>query len=207
MKKPLINKNKLEVEIVGSSGTVDIEQKSIKGQDFSERKLDELRADSCWFEDVVVSQSEILEGKVTDCVFNKCNFAGATLHDFFFERTEFASSWMQGVEIAGAPFQNCYFKSCKLNAANFRYGTFKHCVFDSCILQESDFMGVNFKKVDFVDCDLRESQFSQTKLEKVSFKGSLIDGMRLNKQSLEEVTVDTAQAIYLASTFGLTIED
>ena len=59
----------------------------------------------------------------------------------------------------------------------------------------------------FKGCDLTNSDFSQSKLKKVSLKGSVIVNIHVDKESFGQVTVDSGQAIYLASVFGLTIED
>jgi uncharacterized protein YjbI with pentapeptide repeats len=155
----------------------------------------------------MLNQTNISEGKVVDCIRTKCSFAGAELEDFLFERSASNSNWMQRIQVPQAPFRDCYFYTCKLNSVNFRYAKFKDCIFDACVLPEADFLGADFKNVDFINCDLRESQFSQSILKDVRLKGSQIEGISLSKESLEGVIVDTAQAIYLASAFGLIVED
>ena len=63
------------------------------------------------------------------------------------------------------------------------------------------------KNVSFENCDLKDSQFSQAKLNNVYLKGSNIENIKINKDAFANVTVDTKQALYLASLFGLKIED
>jgi len=169
--------SRLEVGALNDFGQVDLEQKSIKDRDVSASTIDEFRVERCLFEAVMLNQTNISEGKVVDCIFTKCSFAGAELEDFLFERSEFNSSWMQGIQVPQASFRDCYFNACKLHEVNFRYAKFKDCIFDSCALLEADFLGADFKNVDFINCDLRESQFSQSSLKGVRLKGSQIEGI------------------------------
>jgi uncharacterized protein YjbI with pentapeptide repeats len=96
MKKPRIYMSRLEVGTLNDFGQVDLEQKNVKDRDISERAIDEFRAEECLFEAVTLNQTNLSEGKVVDCIFTKCSFAGAELEDFLFERSKFNSSWMQG---------------------------------------------------------------------------------------------------------------
>ena len=70
-----------------------------------------------------------------------------------------------------------------------------------------DFIGANLKNVVFEECDLTASNFSQTELREVTFTGSTITDIIISPETIKEVFVDSGQALYLSSMFGLKIKD
>ena len=74
-------------------------------------------------------------------------------------------------------------------------------------MSDVEFTGAELKNVIFKKCNLNGAQFSQAKLKHISLKSSQIEKIHIDKESFNELTVDTAQAIYLASLLGLRIED
>lgn len=95
----------------------------------------------------------------------------------------------------------------KCNDVSFRFAKIKNMVFLDCSLDNADFMGAKLENVIFRNCSLKNSQFSQSKLKNVNFKDSNIEGISISRDSFGDITVNTGQAIYLASLLGLNIED
>lgn len=175
--------------------------------DMSERTSDELSLERAYIEGVNFNQVELKEMSVVDSIFNKCSFAGAVIEKSYFSRLEISSTRLQGIGLSELTATDTTFISSKLNGANFRYAKLKNVLFKSCDLTGIDFIGAHLKNVVFENCDLSESIFSQTQLHEVSFSGSNITDIVINTESIKEVFVDTGQAIYLSSLFGLRIRD
>jgi uncharacterized protein YjbI with pentapeptide repeats len=208
MIKPVIDGKQLE-----TIGAAKLFQKSffenihVDGGDASENKSDDLSLEKVHLEGVTLNQVEIKEFSVLDSIFTKCSFAGAVIEQSHLVRLEIQSTRLQGIQLTELRAIDTSFFSSKLNDANFRYSKLKNVLFKSCDLNGIDFIGANLKNVVFEECDLTNSNFSQTQLDNVSFSSSKIIDMIISPEAIKEVFVDTGQALYLSSIFGLKIKD
>lgn len=193
--------------ILQASDRVDYDEAHITEGDVSAETIGELRLLECVVEGVLFDQTHVEEGKVVNCVFEKCSFAGAELLKMGLDRVRIQGARMPGLQMYEAHVVHTHVVSSKLTTANFRAGTFSHVCFERCDLTEVDFLGAKLTDVIFHECTLSGAQFSHAQLTNVRFKGSTIEGIHIDRDAFHAVTVDSAQALYLASLFGLTIED
>lgn len=208
MLKPIINQKLLQIKEAS-----ELFQKShfeniyVHGGDVSESTSDDLSLEKVHLGSVTFNQVEIKDLGVLDSIFTKCSFAGAVIERSHFVRLEIKSTRLQGTQLTELRAIDTSFISSKLNNANFRYSKMKNVLFKACDLTGVDFIGADLKNVVFEECDLTNSNFSQTQLNNVSFSSSKITDIIISPEAIKEVFVDTGQALYLSSIFGLKIKD
>ena len=207
MRKPIIQKNRLTEKEFTFNENIQLENVKILEGDMTSRQVEEFSVELSCLGDIVFNSATIIEFESKDTIFARCSFAGTQCDRSYVLRSELRNSRLQGVQMVEGVFRDVVIVGSKCSTANFRFCSFKNVIFDNCNLKEADFLGSTLDSVSFKNCDLSHSEFSQSKLKKVSFKGSVITDMHIDKESFGAVTVDSGQAIYLASVFGLTIED
>lgn len=175
--------------------------------DVSEAEFDDLSLEKAFLEDVIFNQAKISDFNTIDSIFSKCSFAGTFVERSYFLRTEFQSTRLQGIQLAQSRIIDTSFLSSKLNDANFRYAKLKNVLFESCDLSGSDLIRADLKNVVFKKCNLDGINFSHAQLNNVDLSGSNISNMIIGPEAIKEVYVDTEQALYLSSIFGLKIRD
>jgi uncharacterized protein YjbI with pentapeptide repeats len=208
MLKPIIYKKQLAtIEATELFKKSFFENIYVDGGDISESKTDDLSLERAYLESITFNQVEMRELSVLDSIFTKCSFAGAAIEQSHFVRLEIGNTRLQGVQLTELRAIDTTFISSKLNDANFRQAKLKNVLFKSCNLTGIDFIGADLKNVVFEECDLTNSNFSQTHLTNVSFSSSKITDIIISPEAIKEVFVDTGQALYLSSIFGLKIKD
>lgn len=208
MKKSLLNRDNIEtLDCKSFKQSPCCENVKIEDCDLSESEFEDLSLDKALLSGVVLNQSKISDFEVTDSCIEKCSFAGVETEKSYFLRTEFKSSRLQGVQLSQSRMSNVIFIASKLNDANIRYSKLKNVVFDSCDMSGLDFIGAELENVSFVKCNLSGANFSQATLKNTDLAGSTIENIIINVESVKEVFVDTGQALYLSSVFGLKVRD
>ena len=102
-------------------------------------------------------------------------------------------------------FSNIFLQS--LHRSSFRFGKIKNTLFADCDLTDVDFTGAELTNVTFENCTLTSALFFQSTLASVSIKSSTIENIRITRESIKNLTVNSGQALYLATLFGLVVED
>lgn len=159
--------------------------------------LERVDANSCAFKGLQIRDSRILSS----------DFANAKCEKMNIFRTEFIACRMTGFQAPEAIVKEVLFQRSKLDLSLFRFSKLQDVAFDHCILIGADFLGAELEKVIFRDCDLTDTEFSQAKIKEIDVRGSKIENIRLQKDLVGTIKVDTGQALYLSSLFGLQIED
>ncbi|MFT7507486.1 MAG: hypothetical protein ACI92I_000641 [Acidimicrobiales bacterium] len=208
MIKPVIDVKRLEDMEAGDLCTKsDFEGTHVLEGDLSGEPLDDLSLEKVFLEGVTLNQCKIADFSALDCIFSGCNFAGVGVEQPYFTRLEVKGCRMQGIQLAQARVFDSAFFSSKLNTANFRFSKIKKVLFDSCDLSEVDFINAELKDVVFTNCNLSGANFSQAVLTDVDIAGSQIENIIIDPASIKQMFVDTGQALYLSSIFGLKIRD
>lgn len=117
------------------------------------------------------SQVDLSGWRFSECLFENCNLAGATITNTALQNVAFA-----GCKLLGLPFQRCrellfavHFDQCQLDYASFAGRTLPHTRFVGCSLQEADFTQADLTGAVFQDCLLRRAVFQQTTLVEADF--------------------------------------
>jgi uncharacterized protein YjbI with pentapeptide repeats len=206
-RKPILQKSSLkETKIENVDSLLEIENVIIKEGDFENLEIEEIRCNGVIAENILLASSKIEEASIIDTTFSKSNFAGTVFGKAFIERVEIDKSRVQGTQFMGAKFKDVVIKNSKCTSSSFRFSTMKNVVFVDCDVNGVDFQGTEMENVLFQNCDLKESCFLSTKLKNVILSTSNIEGIKINKEAFGKVSVNTSQALYLSSIFGLVIE-
>jgi uncharacterized protein YjbI with pentapeptide repeats len=117
----------------------------------------------CKFKRCDFSDSEFLNTKFVDCVFDGCNLSMMRLRD--------------------STLNNVVFKNCKIMGVNFsQCQDFLFTVkFEGCILDYSSFMDKKMAKTSFIQTSLKEVTFTRANLG-----GSVFDNCNLNETIFRE---------------------
>jgi len=208
MKKPIITIKALEVVIgIDFQKVSAFENVKIEEEDFSGADIEDLSLDKVLFTSVTLNQVHVNELDVTDSILLKCNMAGAEIEQSYFIRSEIDGTRMQGIQLAQARMTDFSIVASKINDANLRYAKLKRVLFEGCDMEGVDFIGAELIDVTFKNCNLTGVNFSQAALENVDLAGCTIENIVLAADAVKEVFVDTGQALYLSSIFGLKIRD
>ncbi|SNC77047.1 Pentapeptide repeat-containing protein [Hymenobacter gelipurpurascens] len=114
----------------------------------------------------------ILSGRnFSDCLFENCNLAGASIGNTSFQNVAF-----EGCKLIGLQFHACrdflfgvHFDKCQLDYASFLGKAMPNTRFVGCSLKEVDFTQTDLSRAVFADCQLQGAIFEQTRLAGADF--------------------------------------
>ena len=159
-------------------------------------------------EKVDLSAATLTGLKLVDTKILSSNLANTKSENANILRTEFIGCRLTGLQLPDVILRDTLIQRCKFDLSLFRFGSLKDVTFDECVITGSDFLGTTLERVVFRNCDLTDSEFSQTKIKEMDLRGSKVQNIHLQKDAIiGKVKVDTGQALYLSSLFGLVIED
>jgi uncharacterized protein YjbI with pentapeptide repeats len=164
--------------------------------------------DTVVMEKVGFLQAQLLRVTVRDAVMKQCDFSSASLTDGAFNRAEFITCRMTGVDFSKTSLHDVTFRGCKLDMANFRFADLRRVHFIDCTLVETDFLGATLYNVVFESCMLEKTVFDQAKCKQVDLRTSQLIEIS-GWGSLKGVIIDDGQLIsvapYLANELGLSV--
>lgn len=150
-----------------------LEEKVIKGEDYSEKNL---------------SQWEIL-----DVTFKECNFTGANLRDANLEDVSFQGCNLSLVKLNGAKLKDVKFKECRIQGVDFSNVSdlFFDCSFEDtefryCYFFDKNLTGIKFSNVNMVESSFQNCNLSKIKLKEVTLTGTSFMRCNLKKTKFED---------------------
>jgi fluoroquinolone resistance protein len=151
-----------------------IEEKTFKGEDYSE--------------------AEFPKGDYENCTFNGCNFSGTDLSEVVFSECEFIACNMSIAKMAKTALRDVKFKDCKMLGLHFENcSEFLFAVdFEKCILNFSCFYKRNLKKTKFRNSTLQEADFTEADLTGALFDSSDLGLAVFDNTVLEKADLRTA---------------
>jgi len=99
------------------------------------------------------------------------------------------------------------FEKCNLSYANFAGADLRYFEAFGTNFKESFFEESKFRAVSFSDCDLSLTEFFKTPLKDIDLSSDNINGIHIDSLGLQGAIISPAQAIQLASYFGLVIKE
>ena len=202
-----INWEELEPRELALKEDVGLEGLRFEGDDASSLEVRDISLDRVLLRKVDFGEAEVSGVKLLDVRFENCNLANGLWEGVYMVRGEFHGTRLTGLRMPEAIWKGAFFKGCRADLTWFGFGKFRDVVFENCVFREGNFQGTSFRNVLFKDCDLSKAEFSQASFENVDLRGSDINGMRIGRDSVKGLKVDTGQAIYFAGLLGLDIED
>lgn len=170
--------------------------------------------------------------------FIACNFSNADLSDVSviygctFDKCNFLSTELNGVDIRSSVFSNCKFKyvnlfttkfdECKMTGSSFiecdfsllsiiggdwSYTELRYLDFDKKDLNGVNFTGADLTGTNMTRCKIKECNFQEIVADKMSFRDSdirtsTIDHMDILSVNLKNTKVDIPQCIAIAEAIG-----
>lgn len=150
-------------------GKTYFEEKTFKGEDFSDTSFP--------------------KGDYEKCIFTGCNFSGADLSDIVFSECEFNACNLSMAKLSKTALRDVSFKECKMlglhfeNCSEFLFGV----SFDNCVLNFSCFYKRNLKKTRFKNSSLHETDFTEADLT-----GAIFDNADLAMAVFEKTILEKA---------------
>jgi uncharacterized protein YjbI with pentapeptide repeats len=207
MKKPIIEISNLKkINFVNQKEEI-FKRIFLKNLKFNDKINHEIVLDASLFNRVNFSDCNLSKSKISDCIFENCDFANMLAEKGNFYRSEIKNSRCIGLQISEGILEDVLFFQSVLDISSFRFAKLKNICFDECELNEADFIGTSMENIIFKSCKMKDSEFSQAKLKNVDFRGSDLTNIHIDKNNVDNLIVDTGQAIYLSSLFGLKIKD
>lgn len=207
IRKPILNIKNLKETTLVDLLVIDLNEAIIKKGSLDNRNIDEIKISESTLRGISLRSSRVEEIKIVDSCLDDMDFVGATFNKTYFERVTINKSRLQGTQLMEFVACDVVIDKSKCTDVSFRFAKIKNTIFLDCNLDNADFIGANLENVIFRNCSLKNSQFSQSRLKNVNFKDSNIEGIAISRDSFGNITVNTGQAIYLASLLGLNIED
>ncbi len=211
IKKPIIDKKNLrEIALEESkedSNSFEIDNAIVNYGIFEGGTYLEIKINESVINKISFQLSKVGEISSSDVSFDNINLTGTVFSKSYFLRCTFSKCRLQGTQFGDATVKDVSVQTSKCADVSFRFGKLKNVHFSECDLSDADFLGSSLENVTFENCILKNTQFSQTSFKNVSFRGSQIEGIAIDKESYTSLTVNTGQAIYLASLLGLNVED
>jgi len=112
-----------------------------------------------------------------------------------------------GAKFIEASLFDVLFERCNLSYANFAEADFRYFEASESNLKESFFEETKFKNVFFAMSDLSKTEFFKTPLKDIDLSSDVIEGIHIDSFGLQGAIISPAQAILLASYFGLVIKN
>jgi uncharacterized protein YjbI with pentapeptide repeats len=135
--------------------------------------------------------------RLTDVLFENCDFSGSDLDETSATRVEFRDCRMSGVMFTRSSLRDVRFAGCRLDEANFRMSETKAVVFEDADLRRSDFYAANVAGTRFFDCDLTGAEFSKATASGVRFHGSTVHDLK-GGQYLGGAVIESSQVLPVA---------
>lgn len=193
--------------IAAKDEDLDVENKYIKDQVYSNEDFSELNFSDMIFENCRFLECSFRKSGFVDVLFKSCDFSNSDFNEGYFSRVHFILS--KGV---GADFFKSIIKDTLIKDSNFKYANFDLTSFDYVILNENDFTNAGFseckiRKLDINLCKFVMTNFFKTSLKGLDFSDSFIDGIILsdNFSEIKGAKVSEMQAMELAKLLGIII--
>jgi len=207
IRKPILKKEKLAETVFSVSSVIQLDEVTLSCGLADNEQIDELKISTSIIHTLSLQSSIVEDLSIVDSFLFASNFAGAVFNHTFFERARLSGCRLQGTQLMECIARDTVIEKSKCDDVSFRFAKIENTVFLDCEMENADFSGARLKNVLFRNCNLKKSQFSQAKLNHVGLKESDIQGIAIDKDSFGNITVNTGQALYLASRLGLNIED
>lgn len=183
--------------------------------DFSGLDLSARSAEGAEFEECLLSEVRLSEGKLRrstfrDVIFDRCDLANMRARNCQLNRAKISACRLTGFSWLDGVIRDTEFRDCRADLAFFRATKFTDVVFSGCRMEQAD----------FGDCDLRGASFSSCDLTGAQFSGAQMTGTRFSDCELANVggvtsfrgcVIKAADVLSLtftlATALGITIED
>lgn len=109
--------------------------------------------------------------RFTDCLFERCNLASATLTDTGLQNVAFSECKLLGLQLSACREMlfTVHFDHCQLGYTSFAGRKMPATRFAHCTLPEADFTNTDLRQATFAHCTLPHAIFHHTQLQGADF--------------------------------------
>nr|WP_184547487.1 pentapeptide repeat-containing protein [Streptosporangium becharense]MBB2914842.1 uncharacterized protein YjbI with pentapeptide repeats [Streptosporangium becharense]MBB5820347.1 uncharacterized protein YjbI with pentapeptide repeats [Streptosporangium becharense] len=184
-------------------------------------KLREFRYADARLRELSLSETQLMDGRVTGLTtqrahldelrlhsveFSGCDLSGLRWADSKLSRVVFTDCRMLGAVWEETTFDDVVFERCKFDLAAFtRVRATGPVIFSSCSLREARFSAADLSGVAFDECDLHLTEFDGGTYRGCDLRGNDLSGLR-GVSALKKVIVDRPQLQGLAEAFAAELE-
>lgn len=153
---------------------ISIEDKHLKGENFTENFLTVARYEKCTFQQCIFLNSSISHCQFVDCEFIDCNLSNVKAFDTAFKNVHFKDCKLTGLHFNRAHefMLVLHFEQCIMNLCSFYGMKLKKTSFVKCMLREADFREADLTESIFEECNLLQALFENTNLRKADLRSA-----------------------------------
>lgn len=179
-----------------------------------------------------LSNTDQSYGEASSLLIRDSHLRGITMQRATLERFECSNVIVENCDFSnlewiGGSFHQVLFKQCKLTGINFAESYLRDCQFENCLTEFSSFNTTKLDSTAFIDCRLDNSEFEQVTWKNLLFEGCFLsstvwfdtslNGLDLTKNKFQSIAlsrelisgliVNQEQALTIAETFGMIIQE
>lgn len=158
-------------------------------------------------EHVIMQKGRFERFECANVVFEKCDLSNVEWLAASFHQVAFHQCKLIGTNFAESYLRDCRFVDCIANFASFSNTNQKAVTFQNCHLKDSEFYDVTWKQLTLESCDLTGSNWFHTNLNGLDFRHNQFEKIALSLENARGLKVNQEQAITIAASLGLVIED
>ncbi|MDA3974114.1 pentapeptide repeat-containing protein [Enterococcus thailandicus] len=153
-------------------------------------------------------QKTILESfECSNVIFDHCDFSNLEWIGASFHQVTFQQCKLTGTNFAEGYLRDCSFNECLASMASFSNTNLKTVCFSDCQLEDTEFYEVRWKNLSLLNNQLTGSNWFRTSLKALDFRTNDFTKIALSLENLSGLSVDQEQALVIAASLGLIIEE
>ncbi|CAM4209296.1 pentapeptide repeat-containing protein [Paenibacillus alkaliterrae] len=157
------------------------------------------------FNNAVFRGTSLRKAEFTDVRFENCDLSNIELSETIMHRVSFHNCKLLGMDITGSALRNVLFEHCYADYAVLRFTNAKGVKFDKGSLAKADMSNMTLSKFYLQETNIDQVQLSQTKLGGIDISSCEFNGLGVSMEDLRRCIISPAQAITLATIFGLVV--
>ena len=165
--------------------------------DFSGQATEDPEISGCRVTRSRFVNAEFVRARLSDTVFERCDFSAAVLTKAALTRVEFDDCRLSGADFSGVKMSDVRFHECRLVDASFRLSSGDRARFERCDLTNADLYAAQFPGGCFFDSDLTRAELSQASLVQARLHGSTLEAVR-GAAALRGTVISSAQLVPVA---------
>lgn len=159
------------------------------------------------FNNVVFRGTMLRKAEFTDVSFENCDLSNIDLSEAVFHRVSFQNCKLLGMDLTGSTLRNVVFQQSYADYAVLRFMNAKDVKFEKCSMAKADMSNLTISKFYLKESNIDQVQLSQTKLGGIDISTCEFNGLGVTIEDLRRCIISPAQAVTLATTFGMVVND
>ena len=168
--------------------------------------LDFVLFDSCRFVNIDFSLLHIEKLSFINCEFKSCVFKNGTTSKASFYTCDFLDSKIENLILSSCQMEKIRFINLSSKYFSLTSCYLKDIVFIDSLLKEVSFQDNKSENISFSSCQLYENEFFHTSFLGTDFSSSLIEGIRIDLDSIRGATFSREQGLELVKMLGVNIK-